>query len=97
MGVADEAGSLRPVGRWRTVSEKWRIAELTLEPGASVALVARSHGVKPYSYPSVWAPHEDNENFDESVKNVDREFLRWLNKMPYVPKAFGPDAELAPM
>jgi transposase len=27
------------------VSEKRRIAELTLEPGASVALVARAHGV----------------------------------------------------
>ena len=45
MGVAEEAGSLRPVRRWRTVSEKRRIAELTLEPGASVALVARAHGV----------------------------------------------------
>jgi transposase len=31
--------------RFRTVSEKRRIAELTLEPGASVALVARAHGV----------------------------------------------------
>jgi transposase len=45
MGVAEEAGSLRPVRRWRTVSEKRRIAELTFEPGASVALVARAHGV----------------------------------------------------
>ena len=45
MGVAEEAVSLRPVRRWRTVSEKRRIAELTLEPGASVALVARAHGV----------------------------------------------------
>ena len=45
MGVAEEAGSVRPVRRWRTVSEKRRIAELTLEPGASVALVARAHGV----------------------------------------------------
>jgi transposase len=45
MGVAEEAGSPRPVRRWRTVSEKRRIAELTLEPGASVALVARAHGV----------------------------------------------------
>ena len=39
------AGSSRPVRRWRTLSEKRRIAELTLEPGASVALVARAHGV----------------------------------------------------
>ena len=31
--------------RWRTLSEKRRIAELTFEPGASVALVARAHGV----------------------------------------------------
>ena len=45
MGVAEEAGRVRPVRRWRTVSEKRRIAELTLEPGASVALVARAHGV----------------------------------------------------
>jgi len=35
----------RRVRRWRTVSEKRRIAELTFEPGASVALVARAHGV----------------------------------------------------
>jgi transposase len=45
MGVAEEVGSFWPVRRWRTVSEKRRIAELTLEPGASVALVARAHGV----------------------------------------------------
>jgi len=45
MGVAEEAVGVRPVRRWRTVSEKRRIAELTLEPGASVALVARAHGV----------------------------------------------------
>jgi transposase len=45
MGVAEEAGSVRSVRRWRTVSEKRRIAELTLEPGSSVALVARAHGV----------------------------------------------------
>jgi transposase len=45
MGVAEEAGRVRPVRRWRTVSEKRRIAEQTLEPGASVALVARAHGV----------------------------------------------------
>jgi transposase-like protein len=45
MGVAEEAGSFRPVRRWRTVSEKRQIAELTFEPSASVALVARAHGV----------------------------------------------------
>jgi transposase len=45
MGDAEEAGRVRPVRRWRTVSEKRRIAEQTLEPGASVALVARAHGV----------------------------------------------------
>ena len=45
MGVAEGAGTLRPVRRWRTVSEKRRIAELTFEPGASVSLVARAHGV----------------------------------------------------
>lgn len=33
------------VRRWRTISEKRRIVELTLEPGASVAEVARAHGM----------------------------------------------------
>ena len=33
------------VRRFRSVAEKRRIVELTLEPGASVALVARAHGV----------------------------------------------------
>jgi transposase len=42
-GVEAESG--RRARRFRTVSEKRRIAELTLEPGASVALVARAHGV----------------------------------------------------
>jgi transposase len=45
MGDERETGAPRPVRRWRTVSEKRRIAELTLEAGASVALVARAHGV----------------------------------------------------
>ncbi len=35
----------RRVRRWRSVAEKRRIVELTLVPGASVALVARGHGV----------------------------------------------------
>jgi len=45
--MADEegAGTGRRVRRFRSVSEKRRIAELTFEPGASVALVARAHGV----------------------------------------------------
>jgi transposase len=45
MGDMQEVGSGRRPRRWRTASEKRRIAELTLEPGASVALVARAHGV----------------------------------------------------
>jgi transposase len=40
-----EAGTGRRVRRWRSISEKRRIAELTFEPGASVALVARAHEV----------------------------------------------------
>ena len=40
-----EVGSGRRPRRFRTVSEKRRIAELTLEPGAIVAPVARAHGV----------------------------------------------------
>jgi transposase len=40
-----EAGSMHRPRRYRTLSEKRRIAELTFEPGASVAVVARSNGV----------------------------------------------------
>jgi transposase len=39
------AGADRRVRRFRSVAEKRRIVELTLESGASVALVARAHGV----------------------------------------------------
>jgi transposase-like protein len=45
MGDEQEVRFGHRVRRLRTVSEKRRIAELTLEPGASVALVARAHGV----------------------------------------------------
>jgi transposase len=45
MGDEQGVATGRQPRRWRTVSEKRRIAELTLEPGASVALVARAHGV----------------------------------------------------
>ena len=38
-------GSGRRVRRWRSVSEKRQIVQLTMEPGASVALVARAHGL----------------------------------------------------
>ena len=40
-----EAGSVHRPRIYRTLSEKRRIAELTFEPGASVAVVARSNGV----------------------------------------------------
>jgi transposase-like protein len=45
MVQAEGSGTERRVRRWRSVAEKRRIVELTLEPGASVALVARAHGV----------------------------------------------------
>jgi transposase len=40
-----EESSGRRVRRWRSVSEKLEIVQLTLKPGASVAEVARAHGV----------------------------------------------------
>jgi transposase len=40
-----EVAPERRVRRWRSVSEKRQIVQLTLEPGASVAEVARAHGV----------------------------------------------------
>ena len=42
----DQSDGFRPrVRRWRSVSEKRQIVQLTMEPGASVALVARAHGL----------------------------------------------------
>jgi transposase len=38
-------GAGRRVRRFRSVAEKRQIVNLTLEPGASVALVARAHGL----------------------------------------------------
>lgn len=38
-------GSGRRVRRWRSVSEKRQIVQLTMEPDASVSLVARAHGI----------------------------------------------------
>jgi transposase len=38
-------GSGRRVRRWRSVSEKRQIVQLTLMPGASVSEVARAHSV----------------------------------------------------
>lgn len=45
MDQAEGLVAERRVRRWRSVAEKRRIVELTLVPGASVALVARAHGV----------------------------------------------------
>jgi len=45
MVAAEEESVGRQIRRWRTLSEKRRIAELTFEPGASVAVVARANGV----------------------------------------------------
>jgi transposase len=45
MVAAEEDGTGRPIRRWRTLSEKRRIAELTFEPGTSVSVVARANGV----------------------------------------------------
>ena len=42
---AEDVSSGRRVRRWRSVSEKRQIVQLTLEPGASVAEVARAHGL----------------------------------------------------
>ena len=42
---ADGAGAVRQVRRRRSVSEKLAIVRLTMEPGASVAEIARAHGV----------------------------------------------------
>jgi transposase len=45
MDHSEGAGPGRRVRRWRLVAEKREIVEQTLELGASVALVARAHGL----------------------------------------------------
>jgi transposase len=45
MDQPEEAGVEHRVRQRRSVAEKRRVVELTLVPGASVALVARAHGV----------------------------------------------------
>jgi transposase len=42
----DQAGGAeRRFRRWQSVAEKRQIVNLTLEPGASVVLIARAHGL----------------------------------------------------
>ncbi len=36
---------VRRVRRWRSISEKRQIVQLTIEPGASVAEIARAYGL----------------------------------------------------
>jgi transposase len=45
MGHSEEVGVERRARRWRSVAEKRQIVKLTFEPGASVALIARAHGL----------------------------------------------------
>lgn len=45
VGAEVVAGGTEPRRRWRTVEEKRRIVEEAMVPGASVAQVARLHGV----------------------------------------------------
>jgi transposase len=45
MDQANGVVAERRVRKWRSVAEKRRIVELTLQAGASVALVARAQGV----------------------------------------------------
>ena len=43
--MVEAEGTARRVRRFRYAAEKRQIVNLTLEPGASVALVARAHGL----------------------------------------------------
>ena len=45
MSAGVEVSSVRRVRRWHPISEKLKIVRLALQPGASVAEVARAHGV----------------------------------------------------
>lgn len=45
MVQTEDSSSGRRVRRWRSVPEKRQIVQLTMEPGASVAEVARAYGL----------------------------------------------------
>jgi transposase len=45
MGHSEEVVAEHQIRRWRSVAEKRQIVKLTFEPGASVALIARAHGL----------------------------------------------------
>ena len=45
MDHAEGPGEERRGRRWRSVAKKRRIVELVMQPGASIARVAREHGV----------------------------------------------------
>jgi Mannosylglycerate hydrolase MGH1-like glycoside hydrolase domain len=47
------------------------------------------------NYVSVWTPHAAGADFAASEGAVQRDYQHWLTRMPEVPAAYGPGAELA--
>ena len=70
MADAVEVSSGRRVRRWRSVSEKLQIVQLTLKPGASVAQVARAHGVNANQV-FKWRRAFERGELSESVRGPD--------------------------
>jgi transposase len=62
-----DAQERRRVRHWRSISEKRQIVQLTLEPGARVAEVARAHGVNANQVFKWWRAFERGELNESSA------------------------------
>jgi len=83
------AGQLRMDAPWDGISNPRVAATFSPEPET-----LRVEG-EIDSYPSVWTSRQSGETFDESVRTVERDYARWLTRMPEVPQDLGAGAELA--
>jgi putative isomerase len=82
-------GDLRMDAQWTGTSNQQVVATYSVNP-ADLRVEGEID-----TYPSVWTPHSVRESFDDSVRVVEQDYRRWLKRMPPVPQALGPGAELA--
>jgi transposase len=79
---------VRRVRRWRSVTEKRQIVQLTMEPGASVAEVAREHGVNAnqvFKWRRAWERGELTDGYAALLPVTVSSSVEPENKMPALP------------
>jgi putative isomerase len=82
-------GNLRVSGSWTGTQNEHVSATFVPDPA--------SHWLEGEidTYDSVWTFHTVGADFAASVQNVERDYRKWLERMPEVPSEFGAGAELA--